>query len=73
MRCGLACFENCVAYIGVENSDDTGIPVCLARFMGENHNVSVVSRVYGVLGTANVVGSVIDSHDFMFVDAVIHK
>ena len=63
-------------YLSVENAKHTCIPewmggTCLAR---DDHNITVYSRVHGILIAADIVlvGRKVDPKDFRGVNAVVH-
>jgi hypothetical protein len=62
-----------VIYLSMENAKHTGIPewmggTCLSL---DDHNITVCSRVHGILITADIVGRKVDPKDFRGVNVVV--
>jgi hypothetical protein len=61
--------------IGMEDTNDAGIPIWVFLFVlvGQNHNVCMRARIHGVLSTPHVIRGIIDSKDFVSVHTIVDK
>lgn len=61
-----------LAYICVEDSNDTGVPVrvCIFRVLRQKHYVGVVPRVQGILISSQVVCCIIEADYLVYVQTI---
>jgi hypothetical protein len=68
-----------VSNIGMEDTDDAGIPIWVTipfvfvDLAGQNHNVGMCARVHGVLSTSHIICSIVDSKNFVLVYTIVDK
>jgi len=64
----------------MKNTNDASVPVCLRAiavshgdvviFVGQYHDVCMVSRVHRILSTAYIISGIIYPHDLVSIDAI---
>lgn len=64
-----------MAKLSVINAHNSSVPigvyVVFVAFIGEEHDVAMRPRIERVLGTAHVVGCVIDTQDFVSIHSIV--
>ncbi len=64
-------------HVGVEDNDNLGIPIqmrvaCILVLLQCHHDISVYTRIKGVLSASKVVSRIVDTNDFMLIDPIVY-